>query len=262
MKLDIIARKTEGISKAAPVLFVHGAWHTASCWEEYFLPYFAAKGFDAYAFSLRGHGNSGKVNFFRFTRISHYIEDLSQIVEQMPCPPILVGHSMGGLVVQKYLETHNAPAAILLAPVPVGGVWRTTLRILLRHFFVFVRANLTMSLWPFVSTKTRAREMFFSQDMSREDVSRYYNQLQNESYFAFLGMLITSLPKPKKVTVKPLIIGAENDFVFTLKVIKKTASAYKVKPEILPETAHDIMLEKSWQKAADIMIEWILSKKL
>lgn len=40
---------------------------------------------------------------------------------------------MGGLVVQKYLETHAAPASVLLAPIPTSGAARVTYRIIRRH---------------------------------------------------------------------------------------------------------------------------------
>jgi len=66
-------------------------------------------------------------------RIADYVEDVAQVVGQLPEVPVIVGHSMGGLVVQKYLEKYIAPAAVLLASVPVKGVLRTTLRIALRH---------------------------------------------------------------------------------------------------------------------------------
>jgi len=57
MKLEILSEKPKGTQKQKPILFVHGAWHGAWCWEK-FLPYFAENGYAAYAVSLRGHGNS------------------------------------------------------------------------------------------------------------------------------------------------------------------------------------------------------------
>jgi pimeloyl-ACP methyl ester carboxylesterase len=41
-----------------PLLFVHGGWHAAWCWDEHFLDFFAERGFHAVAVSLRGHGRS------------------------------------------------------------------------------------------------------------------------------------------------------------------------------------------------------------
>ena len=42
-------------SRKPPLLFVHGGYCDAWFWEPYFLPWFAAQGYPAYALSLRGH---------------------------------------------------------------------------------------------------------------------------------------------------------------------------------------------------------------
>jgi pimeloyl-ACP methyl ester carboxylesterase len=50
MQLEVIAN-AKNETRPAPILFVHGAWHAAWCWEN-FLPYFAQQGYAAYAISL------------------------------------------------------------------------------------------------------------------------------------------------------------------------------------------------------------------
>ena len=58
MTLEILSRLPKERTTHAPLLFVHGAYTGAWCWDEYFLPYFAERGFEAHAVSLRGHGAS------------------------------------------------------------------------------------------------------------------------------------------------------------------------------------------------------------
>jgi hypothetical protein len=58
VKLEVITRKPSTPQKTTPLLFVHGSWHAAWCWDEHFLPYFADCGYEAHAVSLRGHGGS------------------------------------------------------------------------------------------------------------------------------------------------------------------------------------------------------------
>ena len=58
MQLELITRKPTSAAHSTPILFVHGAWHGAWCWDEYFMPYFAQQGYTTFALSYRGHGNS------------------------------------------------------------------------------------------------------------------------------------------------------------------------------------------------------------
>jgi len=260
MTIEVVSRKAEGTSGKPPMLFVHGAWHGAWCWNKYFLPYFAEKGFDAYALSFRGHGNSYAPDNFRGTGISDYVSDVAAVIDRLQELPIIVGHSMGGLVAQKYLEENTLPAAVLLAPVPVRGVLGTTLRIARRHPLVFMKANLTLSLYPVVGSLDLAREAFFSKDMEQSLVKEYFRQLQDESYRAFLDMMFFKLPKPEKVDTDLLILGAENDTIFTMDELKQTAAEYDTFPEFFRGMAHDMMLEKDWQQVADRIIAWLEEK--
>lgn len=56
--LEVIDKGSCSESHPVPLLFVHGGLHGAWCWEEYFLDFFADKGYRALAVSLRGHGNT------------------------------------------------------------------------------------------------------------------------------------------------------------------------------------------------------------
>ena len=103
-KLEVISRQPSEPRDAPPILFVHGAWHGAWCWDEHFLDYFSEKGFAAHALSLRGHGSSEGRERLRRVRLRDFLEDVAAVAELLPAPPILVGHSMGGFVIQKYLE--------------------------------------------------------------------------------------------------------------------------------------------------------------
>jgi len=260
MKLEIISKKPEAVAHPKPILFVHGAWHGAWCWEKYFMPYFAENGYTSYALSLRGHGGSDRPAHFRWMRIADYVNDVAQVVDQMPDGAILIGHSMGGLVVQKYLETHTAPAAVLLASVPVKGVFQTTCRIAIRHPLVFLKANLTWSLYPIVGTPKLTREAFFSADISPAILEEYFNQMQDESYLAFLDMMLFNLPNPEKVSTDLLIMGTEDDVIFHPEEVEATAEAYGKKPEIFKKMAHDMMLEDGWQIVADRILQWLGEK--
>jgi pimeloyl-ACP methyl ester carboxylesterase len=257
MKLEIISKQPTEPSFAAPLLFVHGAWHGAWCWDAHFLDYFAGQGFTVHAVSLRGHGDSEGKRKLRWTRIADYVEDVAQAAARLPSPPIVIGHSMGGLVVQKYLEQHSAPAGVLLASVPPSGVLGTTLRLAMRHPLIFAMVNLKLSLYPLVATPALARESFFSEGLSDDLVNDYWERLQDESFLGFLDMLALNLPRPEKIKTPLLVLGAEKDTVFTTDEVKTTAKAYNTEAEIFTGMAHDMMLEPDWRLVAERMAGWL-----
>ena len=262
MKIELLSRIPTKVKHLSPILFVHGAWHGAWCWEKYFMPYFAEKGFAAYALSLRGHGGSDGARGLRLYRVKDYVKDLHRVASRLLRPPILVGHSLGGHVVQKYLETFPSPAAVLMASVPVGGIVKMIKRLARNHPWLFLKVNFFLTLLPFISTPDMAREMLFSEDMERDVVDEYYAKLQDESYFCFLDMVAFAPIRPRRVQSPVLVMGAENDNVFYRRDIRKTGRAYNHRAVILPDTAHDMMLEKNWRVAADVILGWLQKRDL
>ena len=112
-----------------PLLFVHGLGHGAWCWEHW-LGAAADAGYPAYAVSLRGHG--GSPGRLRTARLGEYVDDVVATAESLPRPPVLVGHSLGGLVVQRALARYAARAAVLVSPVsgwPGNRPWTAVTRV-------------------------------------------------------------------------------------------------------------------------------------
>lgn len=257
MKLEVISKHPSQSNGGPPLLFVHGAWVGAWYWDVHFMDYFVRQGFTVHAVSLRGHGKSEGQEKLRWTRIADYVEDVFTVAQQLPSPPIVIGHSMGGLVVQKYLELHAAPAAVLLASVPPSGVLATTLRLARRHPLIFAKVNLTFSLYPVVATPALARESFFSDLLTDGQVQGYWERLQDESFLGFLDMLALDSPRPDKVKTPILILGAAEDAVFSPAEVEATAHAYNTTAEIFKGMAHVMMLEPQWESVAERISVWL-----
>jgi pimeloyl-ACP methyl ester carboxylesterase len=257
MKLEIISRYPSGGTHSTPLLFVHGALHAAWCWEFHFLDYFAQHGYAAHAVNLRGHGNSEGRERLRWTRIADFVEDLENAARELPSPPILIGHSMGSFIIQKYLEDHSAPAAVLLTPPPPTGLRAATLRIARRHPLVFAKINVTLSLFPLVGTPALAREAFFSDDLPDEQLLEYWERLQDDAFLGFLDMLILDLPKPPKQRTPMRVLGGARDNMLRPGEIHATARAYNVQAEIIADVAHNMMIELRWQTVAERILVWL-----
>lgn len=218
MKLELITRKPDSAAHPTPILFVHGAWHAAWCWDEYFMPYFARRGYLSFAMSYRGHGGSDGRDSLLRNLSRDYVEDLSQVTQdieqQTGALPIVVSHSLGGYVTQKLLERRQLPAAVLLASIPTTGALPFFGRFMLRHPAAFFKAALTLDGYHFIGTPALTREAFFSADMPDDRVKAYLARMNHESYLAGFEACV-NLPRPGKVRTPLLVLGAADDQVFT-----------------------------------------------
>jgi pimeloyl-ACP methyl ester carboxylesterase len=257
--LEVIERAPHRESGMAPLLFVHGAWHGAWCWDVNFLDFFADKGYRTLALSLRGHGTSPGPKPPHLATIADYVDDVASVAKSLPRPPIVVGHSLGGFVVQKYLESHDAPAAVLVASAPPQGITWFMLRGARRHPMHMMRTLLTTkSLHGVGATPELTREHFYSRFTPEADVVRYTEPLVEEYAGRwFLDMLFLKLPRPARVSAPLLVLGAEHDVCFTQREVRDTARAYGTEAEIFSDMGHNMMLEPGWDTVARRIHTWL-----
>lgn len=123
------------------IVFIHGAWMTPKCWEP-FVSFFTARGYTCQAPAwpyhdrpieeLRARPDPGLGQL----GLGEIIDHCAQIIQQLPEPPIIIGHSFGGLVTQVLLDRGLGVAGVALDPAPPRGVlaaaYPTTTRALLR----------------------------------------------------------------------------------------------------------------------------------
>lgn len=257
--LNVVHRKPPSkVNGKPPVVLVHGAWHGAWCWEAHFTDYFAAAGHEVFALDLRGHGRSEAVSSMRWNRIAGYADDVMRVVDGLDRAPVLIGHSMGGLVSQHCLKRSNNLAGVgLLATVPYYGVLPVTLKVATRHPLAFAEANLRWTLWPLVRNPAHAREMFLEPAMDQGAASAIIAQLSDESYLAFLDMLGLNLPGRFETDVPVIIVAGEKDTLFSVASQQATARRYNAHCHVIEDAPHDLMLASQWQQAADKFLEWI-----
>ena len=164
--LELIHYPATGATRAGlHLLFVHGAYSSASCWQPHFLPWFSRQGYDCWAVSLRGHGNSPDRRHLQQYAIADYVNDVAWACGQLAQPAVLIGHSMGGFVLQQYLRQHTAAATILLASVPPGGLLASTWRLGLTAPDILLVLNLFQQ-GRYQPTAEEIRRMLLSPDAS------------------------------------------------------------------------------------------------
>ena len=108
------------------VVFIHGLWISHTAWDPW-IERFAAQGHHAIAPAWPGeHTTSEETRQTPSDQAGFGIDELTEyfahVLEQFDTPPVLIGHSFGGLVAQKLLGQNKASAAIAIDPAPIKGV--------------------------------------------------------------------------------------------------------------------------------------------
>lgn len=264
MDLEVISRKPRGGGAtrrhAVPLLFVHGAYGGAWVWEPHFLPFFAEQGYAAHAVSLRGHGGSDGWSQLAFARLADYVDDVVQVAEGLDRPPVVIGHSMGGMVVQKYLHRCRGavPGAVLMASVPPHGLLGSAVTMSLSRPHLMVQLARMQTFGPWLADVEMVREALFSDDTPDHVIRSYLPKLQPESALVLADLFGLDLPPSLPILDLPvLVLGAEGDAFISRGAVEATADTYRTRPEIFPGMAHAMMLDHFWERSARRILSWL-----
>ncbi len=245
-------------SRRPTLLFVHGAFCGGWVWLEHFLPFFAELGWRCIAVSLRGHGKSpGKKQLDRFG-IADYVADVASAATGLDQPPVVVGHSMGGVVAQHYVQKHAASGLALLSPASLAGLSGSFLHMSLRH------PDLLMALSRVQSRDMTAADFeticrgLFSEDFPDDLALRYLPQFQRESLRANLELMVPQafflMGRPR---LPALVVGGANDCFIPYTDLMLSSLFWGAESRVLDGVPHAMMLDGSWRRPAEIMAEWL-----
>jgi len=258
-----------------PLVFVHGTFHSSWCWAEHWLGFFAQRGHEAYAISLRGTSGSPEPTPRRIS-VDEHVDDLAAFLTAVVGrPAVLVGHSFGGAYVQKLLERGEpaAAGAVLLCSVPPSGNGAMIWRFLRRSPLSALRITRGFALKSACTSVDDASRLFFSAALPPDEVRRHMTRFAEDSACSLdVPDFNRKLPsrgaradeRPAWVRACPpmLVLGAERDAVVDAEAIEEAAAFYGASSAMLPGLGHDVMLVPGWERAADAISDWLASPAL
>ena len=108
------------------VMFVHGAWLSSSSWEN-FARYFGDRGFEVSAPEWpRKEGDVDKLRedteAIEGLGLTEIVDHYEQEIQALEEPPVLIGHSFGGLIVELLLDRGLGRAGVAMSPAPPKGI--------------------------------------------------------------------------------------------------------------------------------------------
>jgi len=236
----------------AKVLFLHGAWVGPWYWEV-LAQAAAGAGFGVSLLELPGHGDA-PWTLPAFTSLNDYADLAARAAGELG-RPILVGHSMGGWLVQKILEKSDLPAA-LLTPLPGTGLPLLGLA----RFLAALPAALpgTFRGRPLAVPDARtARRMFFC-DLPETDLQTLMARLVPEPARVSLEMgLGLARARPAPGRAPRLVLAAGRDFFMPVKAMQSLARRLGAGFKLLPRHPHDLWLEDPQGEVAPILLDFL-----
>lgn len=246
---EVIVATPEADEGRPPVLFVPGFGHGAWAFAEHWLEHTAARGFPAYAMSLRGHGASGTAGK---PTMRAYTHDVVQAAASLPRRAVLVGHGASALVVAYALARYPARAGVLLAPV-LGG-WRDGLGTL----GTALLRNPVGTLPAFFGGRLRMRRgQLFSKELPASAATGYVRRLGRPAPRAQWQLLLRRDPEPPVGDPPMLVVGSPADRVVSRSALERAARRYGAAPLLFPGMGHDLMLDARWREPLDAILDWL-----
>jgi pimeloyl-ACP methyl ester carboxylesterase len=234
-----------------PLLLVHGSGHGAWCWELW-LERLPALGWEAFALSLRNHPGSRTLDretFLKRTSVEDYADDVAAVARQIGRPCAVVGHSMGGIVVQRFAARQLAAGGALAALVLLASVGPGQLGP--------IREAPMSTDVPFELAPEVAAKRYFH-NTEPTVLKRALERLCPESpavtnqYSLSPGVPIA----PGEITCPLLAVTAEHDHTPVPKV-RRIAEYYGGDWLHDEDDGHDVMLEAGWAALLERILAWL-----
>ena len=257
-QLHVTERPAPNDRDMPPLLFVHGGYTHGGCWAVNFLDWFAAQGYHSYALDLSGHGKSAGLEQLNDFGLDDYADDVRQAVATLDAAPVLIGHSMGAIVVQRYLEQSPASGVVMMSPVPPSGLSGPAMRLAIRQPDFLAEAERAIRGEFSENTVRVMREVYFSPDADEANFAEFQPLLQDESMRAVSDLMLLAMRLPTKRPRMPaLVMGGELDALFAANHLHFTAAGWNAEISIVPRAGHMLMLDPQWIQAAEAIDEWL-----
>jgi non-heme chloroperoxidase len=252
------------------IVFIHGLWIHASSWQGW-IDFFNQHGYET--LNPGWPGDSATVPESRANPgaianrgVAEIADNYAKIIATLPEPPIVIGHSFGGLLAQIILGRGIAAAGIAIDPAPMKGVWQLPFSALRASFPVLGNP---FNLKKAVSLTFDQFKYGFANALPEDEARELYDKwtIPAPARPLFQAATATFAGSETKVdtgntTRGPLLITGGGDDHIAPPILGQ-ASLKKYNPSVVSEfklfdgRGHSLILDHGWKDVAEYALAWL-----
>lgn len=252
------------------IVMIHGMFGGGWCWEN-FKHYFQEKNYQCHTPTLRYHNIDPTAKpdpMLGTISLTEYVRDLEEYIRNLDEKPILMGHSMGGLLAQILGSRGLAIGIVLLAPASPSGINALKFSVI-KTFWEGLKR------WGFWRKPYRLSfnaALYSSMHLLPEvDQKAFYERFVYESGraateigFSLFDSKGAAKVDESKVTCPVLVVAGAEDRMTPASVVRKVANKYKAVSTYkeFENHAHWVIAEPGWNKIAEFVYDWINQVKV
>ena len=245
------ALATSNASTRPVLLFIHGAFVT----HEGFAPWMEAlaeRGWRSIAPARRGRLGMAPAQA-RGVTTADYVDDTLDVISALGETPILVGHSLGGLIAQRVAELGKARAMALFAPAPAAML--TAQAVALPALLpMFPRILAGRPIMPSCSGCARIA----LNRIPEGERQALHEALVHESGKVYRELIFGSIKvDPTKIKCPVFVAGGAEDRIVSPTLVRWTAERYGAVLKLYPDHAHWLIGEPGWQAIVADLVAWL-----
>jgi non-heme chloroperoxidase len=255
------------------IVFIHGLWMHASSWQPW-MDFFNQHGYDTINPGWPGDADSieacrANPEAIANRGVVEIANHYAGIISNMQNPPIVIGHSFGGLLTQVLLGRGIAAAGIAIDPAPIKGVWQLP--------FSALKSSLPVLANPFnlkkaVSLSFKQFRYGFANALPEQEAKDLFARWTIpaparplfQAAFASIAGSETAVDTTNASRGPLLITGGGNDHiappVFGRASAKKYPSSRVTDFKLFEGRGHSLIVDHGWQEVAQYSLDWLVKQ--
>ena len=236
-----------------------GAWSFAN-WRALY----ESRGFAVETPNLRFHGSEGEaLSLLSGVRVSDYLGDLRALVERCETPPVVVGHSLGGLVAQMLAAQGGVRALVLLAPLAPWGIFPSSASEWMALQALYWHGALRKMVLKPEHSIAAAHAFDLVPDNERTGLLERLVPESGQAIFEAMHWMLdprkTTVVDRRNVTCPILCLSGARDRIVSPITVRRISRRYggRARYELLPDHGHWLPGEPGWERIAVGSLTWL-----